>query len=171
MSFTSSNPESSHGKGKGKEKIIAAANSPPPFTNGKPLVEEFGNRRIEVSLQSAFARSSDTFSALSTISVVEEDERCLRPERDDSGSRVALVSEVPKRARKIEWQIIWGHQKGIALVIASQFFGALMNLATRLLETEGGGHEMHTFQVRIDFYSWNAKRQLNNDDARFCSFV
>ena len=35
-------------------------------------------------------------------------------------------------------------------MISSQFFGAPMNFATQLLETEGGGRAMHTFQVCID---------------------
>lgn len=80
----------------------------------------------------------------------------MSPELDGSGSRVPLISEVIAKTWKSKWQTIWGHNKGNALVIVSQFFAALMNLATRLLETEGSGHEMHKFQVCIHFlHLWN----------------
>lgn len=154
MSFTSLKSESNHGKDKGN--FITAANSPASFTDDRPLVEECGSRpRLAIPLQSASPRSSDSLSAVSTYSVDDEDERRINPEPNGSGSRL-LISEVPTKAWKINWQRIWGHNRGIALVIISQFFGALMNLATRLLETEGDGHEMHTFQVCIGFlHLWN----------------
>lgn len=138
-SFTSSKSESNHGKTKGK--FIVTANSPASFADDEAVVEECGSRPwLAAPLQSASARSSDTFSVVSTGSVVDENE-----------SRVRLISEVPTKAWKSKWHTIWAHSKGIALVIVSQFFGALMNLAARLLETESDGHKMHTFQVCIDF--------------------
>ncbi|KAM0277014.1 hypothetical protein ACHAQH_006139 [Verticillium albo-atrum] len=42
-------------------------------------------------------------------------------------------------------QKVWASNRGVFLVALSQFFGALMNLAARLLELEGEG--MHPFQV------------------------
>lgn len=152
MSFTSSKSESSQGRG--KAKLVAMPNSPASFADDKPLVEESDNRpRPVVPLQSSSARSSATFSVVSTYSIIDENERQMSPELDGSGSRVPLISEVTAKTWKSKWQTIWGHNKGIALVIVSQFFSALMNLATRLLETEGGGHEMHTFQVSIYFFT------------------
>ena len=43
----------------------------------------------------------------------------------------------------------WSRNKGVALVLLSQFFGALMNVTTRLLETDGDG--MHPLQVCFDW--------------------
>ena len=46
------------------------------------------------------------------------------------------------------WWRWWLHNKGVVLVLTSEMFGALMNTATRLLETSrsnAGG--MHPFQV------------------------
>ncbi len=37
----------------------------------------------------------------------------------------------------------WGRNRGVVLVAVAQFFGALMNLAARLLEKEG----MHPLQI------------------------
>lgn len=148
MSFTSSKPESNHGKDKGKS--IATANSSAPFADDEASVEESGSRpRLAISLQSASTRSSDTFAAVPTHSVIDENERRMSFEL---GSADILISKGPTNNWNSKWQTIWGHNKGIVLVIVSQFFGALMNLATRLLETEGNGHEMHTFEVCIDFY-------------------
>jgi hypothetical protein len=44
-------------------------------------------------------------------------------------------------------QSFWARNKGPALVALSQLFGALMNLAARLLELEGNG--MHPVQVLL----------------------
>lgn len=125
------------------------ANSSAPFADDEASVEERGSRpRLAITLQSTSPRSSDTFSAVPTDSVIDENQRCMSSEL---GRADLLIFKGPTK-RKSKWQTIWGHNKGIVLVIVSQFFAALMNLATRLLETEGNGHGMHTFQVSIDFY-------------------
>ncbi|KAH7030519.1 hypothetical protein B0J12DRAFT_318277 [Macrophomina phaseolina] len=42
----------------------------------------------------------------------------------------------------------WSRNKGLALVLISQFFGVCMNVSTRILEIEGNnGHGYHPFQV------------------------
>ena len=46
------------------------------------------------------------------------------------------------------WWRWWLHNKGVVLVLTSEMFGALMNTATRLLETSrGDAGGMHPFQV------------------------
>ncbi|KAM0330491.1 hypothetical protein ACHAQA_003435 [Verticillium albo-atrum] len=61
----------------------------------------------------------------------------MPPHYPDQSSRASkLVTALQK---------IWFRNRGVFLVALSQFFGALMNLAARLLELEGDG--MHPFQV------------------------
>lgn len=44
---------------------------------------------------------------------------------------------------------LWAHNKGLILVLVSQFFGVGMNVTTRILEIEGNhGKGYHPFQVR-----------------------
>lgn len=56
---------------------------------------------------------------------------------DQSGRRHASRSPAPLRTAKGRVQAIWTKNKGLVLVLISQFFGALMNVTTRLLEMEG----------------------------------
>lgn len=43
---------------------------------------------------------------------------------------------------------LWSHNKGLILVLVSQFFGVGMNVTTRILEIEGNhGKGYHPFQV------------------------
>jgi hypothetical protein len=57
-------------------------------------------------------------------------------------------SPAPPRTVKGRWDAFWLRNKGVALVMLSQFFGAAMSAATRLLETSGsGGNGMHPLQV------------------------
>jgi hypothetical protein len=54
----------------------------------------------------------------------------------------------PRRGVKGWLQSFWARNKGLLLVLLSQFFGTLMNVTTRLLEVEGNnGKGMHPFQV------------------------
>lgn len=45
----------------------------------------------------------------------------------------------------LAWSRFWGRNKSVILVASAQLFGALMNLAARLLELEGEG--MHPFRI------------------------
>lgn len=54
-----------------------------------------------------------------------------------SGHRHASRSPEPPRTAKDRVQAMWTKNKGLFLVLISQFFGALMNVTTRLLEMEG----------------------------------
>lgn len=56
---------------------------------------------------------------------------------DQTGRRNASRSPAPLRTAKGKLQAIWTKNKGLFLVLISQFFGALMNVTTRLLEMEG----------------------------------
>ncbi|TVY59286.1 putative transport protein, partial [Lachnellula suecica] len=51
----------------------------------------------------------------------------------------------PAKTYRHAWEQFWARNQGLFLVAASQLFGALMNVTTRLLELEGEG--MHPLQV------------------------
>ena len=53
------------------------------------------------------------------------------------GHRHASRSPAPPRTAKGKLQALWYQNKGLFLVLISQFFGTLMNITTRLLEMEG----------------------------------
>ncbi|KAI9849306.1 MAG: hypothetical protein M1837_004766 [Sclerophora amabilis] len=48
-------------------------------------------------------------------------------------------SPAPPKTWKDSWHRFWQRNRGVALVLLAQFFGALMNVTTRLLETDGDG--------------------------------
>ncbi|RYF39021.1 MAG: hypothetical protein EOO38_23915 [Cytophagaceae bacterium] len=54
--------------------------------------------------------------------------------RSQSGHGNASRSPVPPHTAKAKLQSIWYKNKGLFLVLISQFFGTLMNITTRLLE-------------------------------------
>jgi hypothetical protein len=56
---------------------------------------------------------------------------------DQSDRRRASRSPTPPRTVKEKVHLFWRKNKGLLLVLISQFFGALMNVTTRLLEMEG----------------------------------
>ncbi|KAH7389663.1 hypothetical protein DE146DRAFT_680470 [Phaeosphaeria sp. MPI-PUGE-AT-0046c] len=69
---------------------------------------------------------------------------------------------------RLRW--FWVKNKGLAFVLVAQFFGALMNVATRILEMEGNdGQGYHPFQVLFarmsitvlcsSLYMWLAKTE------------
>jgi len=62
--------------------------------------------------------------------------------------RYASRSPGPPRTWRGKLEAFWIRNKGLALVLAAQVFGTLMNVTTRLLEIEGNnGKGMHPFQV------------------------
>jgi hypothetical protein len=56
---------------------------------------------------------------------------------DPDGRRHASRSPASPQIAKGKLQAIWHKNKGLFLVLISQFFGTLMNITTRLLEMEG----------------------------------
>ncbi|KAJ8117725.1 hypothetical protein OPT61_g1143 [Boeremia exigua] len=62
------------------------------------------------------------------------------PDQDD---RIyAAQSPAPPRTRRGRLWAIWYKNKGLFLVLVSQFFGTLMNITTRLLEMEGNNDSL-----------------------------
>ena len=105
---------------------------------------------LDLPLQSAFARSSATFSDLSTYSADNENERRTRRLLNVSSSRRLLSSSPAPSPRtwKQAFRLFWARNKGLSLVMVSQLFGVMMNVTIRLLETSGAsGPGMHPFQV------------------------
>jgi hypothetical protein len=89
----------------------------------------------------------DTFRRLSfsTISGLSDDGRLGHTVSVLSQVRCASRSPAPLTTWHATFQHFWQRNRGLWLVTISQFFGALMNVTTRLLELEGEG--MHPFQV------------------------
>lgn len=106
---------------------------------------------LDIPLQTAFARSTDTISNISTYSADNENERRTgRLLNVSAGNR--LPSRSPAPPLPTTWrgkaQAAWSSNKGLALVMLAQLFGVMMNVTTRLLEMNGShGAGMHPFQV------------------------
>lgn len=107
---------------------------------------------LDVPLQSAFARSSDTLSDLSTCSADNDNERrTARLLTVSIGGRLLSTSPAPSpRTWRETVRLFWARNKGLALVTLAQVFGVMMNVTIRLLEMSGAsGPGMHPFQVRL----------------------
>lgn len=106
-------------------------------------------QRLDVPLQTAGDRTSDTFSDLSTYSAENANERRTgRLPTASAGVPLSPRSRGPPRTWRSKLLASWTSNKGLALVILSQLFGVMMNVTTRLLEMDGShGAGMHPFQV------------------------
>jgi len=122
-----------------------------PTDSGKPPEKAtHGQQYLGIPGTDSIRNSIDTFSDISRYSADNENERRTgRPISIGAGPRGISRSPAPPRTWRGRWEGFWSKNKGLALVILSQFFGALMNVTTRLLETDGShGKGMHPFQVR-----------------------
>lgn len=122
-----------------------------PAESSKPLEKANHNQQyLGTPSSNSFRNSIDTLSNVSTYSADNENERRTgRPFAIGAGPRGISRSPAPPRSWRSRWEAFWSKNKGLALVMLSQFFGALMNVTTRLLETDGShGKGMHPFQVR-----------------------
>ena len=125
----------------------------PKADHGNPAAKTSNNHQpyLDVPLRSAFARSSDTLSDLSTYSADTENQRRTgRLHTLTSSGRLLSTSPAPPSQTWKErlWQF-WARNKGLALVVLAQLFGVMMNVTIRLLEMSGtSGPGMHPFQVR-----------------------
>ncbi|MCJ1315132.1 hypothetical protein MMC15_000448 [Xylographa vitiligo] len=99
---------------------------------------------LDVPLQESFRPSIDTISGLSNYSadtLTERSTRALRPDLERIPSRSLVLPKTWRDKCKAFWQ----RNKGLALVLLSQIFGGLMNVATRLLES--GDDALSPFQI------------------------
>lgn len=135
-----------------RENSIHLTPSPVPSNAGKPssnLRGSFSQYLERPSSLPRFRRLSDQESVLSASSNRPERERAssnlLRPR-----SNGASCSPTAVKTSKGSWHAFWLRQKGVTLVLLSQFFGALMNVTTRLLEIEREG--LHPLQVCHSLY-------------------
>jgi hypothetical protein len=90
------------------------------------------------------------YSELSELSIYSDELRHFRPlVNNDPAARLPSTSPAPsRRSRRGILSALWIRNKGVVLVLLSQAFGSLMNVATRILETDGAhGKAMHPFQV------------------------
>ena len=107
---------------------------------------------LAVPLQESFGRTSSTFSDASIYSADNENERRGRLLAPSDGERYPSKSPVPVPPALPKWRrnvsALWIKNKGLALVMLSQFFGVMMSVTTRLLEMDGvHGKGMHPFQI------------------------
>ncbi|KAH8821170.1 hypothetical protein F5884DRAFT_77253 [Xylogone sp. PMI_703] len=98
-----------------------------------PPTKERNNSLLDPN---AFRRLS--FSTVSSLS------RAASPYPPYPSSRFPLDASLSQRLRSYVDEF-WQRNQGLVYVALSQFFGALMNVAARLLEIEDGG--MHPFQI------------------------
>lgn len=121
-----------------------------PASNGKPPEKTpKAQQYLHVPLDIPSGSSVDTPSNLSTYSADNENERRTgRSLYASADLRGASRSPAPPATWHGKRDAFWARNKGMALVFLSQLFGALMNVTTRLLETDGRhGKGMHPFQV------------------------
>ena len=117
-------------------------------SNAKPSAK--ARPYLEVPLQSAFSKSSDTISDLSIYSVDNENERRTERLLTPSGTyRLPSRSPGPPPTTwKGRFDVFWLKNKGLVLVMLAQLFSVMMNVTTRLLEMDGNhGAGMHPFQI------------------------
>jgi hypothetical protein len=90
-----------------------------------------------------------TYSELSELSIYSDESQRRRPPVNNGTSRLQSPSATtPQHGWRGTLSALWIRNKGAVLVLLSQAFGSLMNVATRILETDGvHGKAMHPFQV------------------------
>jgi hypothetical protein len=92
-----------------------------------------------------------TYSELSELSIYSDELHRSRPVASNGTIRLPSPPPSPAPLRR-GWRgtlsSLWIRNKGAILVLLAQAFGSLMNVATRILETDGAhGKAMHPFQV------------------------
>ena len=106
--------------------------------------------QYHISSRSSSRPSLDsTYPAFSERSLDSDERQHGRSLSPRELSHLSSKPPAPLRGWKRSLQNFWIRNKGVALVLLSQVFGSGMNVAARILETEGShGKAMHPFQVR-----------------------
>ena len=129
----------------------APSSSVPPTRPADPADSPDNDQKyLDVPIESSFRRPSldSIYSDLSQLSIYPEELRHGRPLISEGARRLSSLSPTPRRGWRGTLRTCWIRNKGVALVLASQLFGAGMNVAARLLETDGThGKAMHPFQA------------------------
>ena len=103
---------------------------------------------LDLPLQNAFRLSSDSISRTSTYTIDDGNEGSVLVSQ---GLDSSLETSPSKRTWKSKWDVFWKRNKGVSLVLLAQFFGGLMNVTIRLLETNNSsGDSMEPFQVCLN---------------------
>lgn len=140
----------------GQKKSSSNSILTPPEDSSAVAEDNHGNLTakmspyLDVPLQSAFNRSSDTVLDVSLYSADNENER--RTGRLPTPSGIYRLPSIspgpPSTTRKGNFNSFWLKNKGLVLVMLAQLFGVMMNVATRLLEMDGSDRAgMHPFQI------------------------
>ena len=90
-----------------------------------------------------------TYSELSELSIYSDELQRSRPViRKGTIHRLSTSPTTSRHGWRGTLDSLWIRNKGAILVLLAQAFGSLMNVATRILETDGAhGKAMHPFQV------------------------
>lgn len=128
----------------------------PPFTASMTdLPSDTDGQYLDVPTRPSYRRRpslDSTYSALSELSIYSDELRQSHPLVADGAPRLASISRSPLRPQS-GWRRtlsdLWIRNKGVAYVLLAQAFGSGMNVATRILETDGvHGKGLHPFQAR-----------------------
>lgn len=134
-----------------KDKSIDIASQPDDTitaTEGMDKAQKpKNNPYLNVPLQATFGTSQETLSDVTSLGEEASNIRGLYP----TPPQLRIPSRSPdpdNMSWKSKWHAFVQRNKGVALVILAQLFGALMAATTRLLETDdGNGEPMGTFQI------------------------
>ena len=126
------------------ENAKLADQSPPrPDEETKIQIEPQSYLDPIVSLHHSFRPSSDGNGSI--YSADHENERERGRLSAPFADRYHSISPAPVQSWRVKCSTLWTTNYGLVLVLLAQFFGALMNVTTRLLETSV--EPLNTFQV------------------------
>ena len=130
----------------------SSGHNPAGSAEGEP--PEVSQQYLDVPTTSSYRpRPSidSTYSELSELSIYSDELQRSRPLIAHGTSRLPSASPAPaRRGWRGTLNALWIRNKGVVLVLLAQAFGSLMNVSTRILETDGvHGKAMDPFQVHI----------------------
>lgn len=126
-------------------------NIPDQFQPTPSIASQANEAKVEVESQLPLQTSAASFTASldddgSVYSADNNNERWRGRLVAPSILRYRSTSPAPNQSWRARCHAQWIANRGPLYVLASQFFGALMNVTARLLETSG--EPLNTFQVR-----------------------